>query len=231
MVKKSVKAKSSKTKKSVKPKYSKTKKSVKPKSSKPKQKKFNARPKIKIENVVASASVDAEIDLDKIAATLPNAEYEPEQFPGLVLRLTEIKAKNGTIKIPKSAILVFSSGKMVCTGTKDPKMIELAIAETIRQLRKIKIKIKGKATITVQNIVASSDLGVELNLDKVALKLENAEFEPEQFPGLVYRIFNPKVVFLLFRSGKIVCTGAKKKSDVRKGVQLLIEHLKKIKII
>ncbi len=193
------------------------KKSVKKVKSKAKGK----APKIRIENVVASASVNAEIDLDKIAATLPNAEYEPEQFPGLVLRLEE----------PKSAILVFSSGKMVCTGTKEPKLIEKAIEKTIKQLRSVGIKIRGKATINIQNIVASSDLGVELNLDKVAFSLENAEFEPEQFPGLVFRVFNPKVVFLLFRSGKIVCTGAKKKSDLKKGVDKLVEELKRIKVI
>ena len=179
------------------------------------------KPKVKIENVVASASVDAEIDLDKVAATLQNAEYEPEQFPGLVLRLTE----------PKAAILVFSSGKMVCTGTKDPETIKIAIEKTIKQVRTAGITIKGKATITVQNIVASSDLGTELNLDKIAFSLQNAEFEPEQFPGLVFRVFDPKVVFLLFRSGKIVCTGAKKKSDVHLGVKKLMEELKRIKVL
>ena len=179
------------------------------------------KPKIKIENVVASASVDAEIDLDKIAATLPNAEYEPEQFPGLVLRLEK----------PKTAILVFTSGKMVCTGAKTPKMIEEGIAEAIKQIRKVGITVKGKASITIQNIVASSDLNAEINLDKVAFSLPNAEFEPEQFPGLVFRVFDPKVVFLLFRSGKIVCTGAKKRSDLDKGVAKLLVELKKIKVL
>ncbi|MFO7872638.1 MAG: TATA-box-binding protein [Candidatus Undinarchaeales archaeon] len=178
-------------------------------------------PRIKIENVVASASVDAEIDLDKLASTLPNAEYEPEQFPGLVLRLDE----------PKSAILVFTSGKMVCTGTKEPKLIKKAIAKTVKQIRSVGLKINGKAKIDIQNIVASSDLGVELNLDKIAFELDNAEFEPEQFPGLVFRIFDPKVVFLLFRSGKIVCTGAKKKVDVKRGVERLVKELKKAKAI
>jgi len=179
------------------------------------------KPKIRIENVVASAAVDAEIDLDKVAATLSNAEYEPEQFPGLVLRLTD----------PKAAILVFSSGKMVCTGAKKPKMVRVAIEKTIKQLKGAGITIRGKATITVQNIVASSDLGVELNLDKIAFSLQNAEFEPEQFPGLVFRVFDPKVVFLLFRSGKIVCTGAKKQVDVARGVEKLIVELKRIKVI
>src|SRR3989344_7809073 len=186
-----------------------------------KKSKITSHPKVKIENVVASASVDAEFDLDKIAAELPNAEYEPEQFPGLVLRLTE----------PKVAVLVFSSGKMVCTGAKEPRIIKLAIEKTIKQVRSAGIKIKGPAKITIQNIVASSDLGIELNLDKISFALENAEFEPEQFPGLVFRIAEPKVVFLLFRSGKIVCTGGKKPSDVDKGVARLIQELNKIKVV
>lgn len=183
--------------------------------------KKSKKPKIKIQNVVASASVDAEIDLDKLAMSLPNAEYEPEQFPGLVLRLDD----------PKAAILVFTSGKMVCTGTKEPKTIRKAIKKAVKQIKGVGIEIKGKADIDVQNIVASSDLGVDLNLDKIAFSLDNAEFEPEQFPGLVFRIFDPKVVFLLFRSGKIVCTGAKKKVDVKKGVDRLVEELKKVKAI
>lgn len=196
-------------------------KKVKQKISKKLSKKKISNAKIKIENVVASASVNAEIDLDKVAATLPNAEYEPEQFPGLVLRLEE----------PRAAILVFSSGKMVCTGAKDPKIIRLAVERTIKQIRSAGIKIRGDATIDVQNIVASSDLGVELNLDKIAFSLENAEFEPEQFPGLVFRVFEPKVVFLLFRSGKIVCTGAKKSADLKKGVAKLVNELRKVKAV
>ncbi|HIK02070.1 TPA: TATA-box-binding protein [archaeon] len=182
---------------------------------------MSLKPKIKIENVVASAAVDAEIDLDKIAATLDNAEYEPEQFPGLVLRLVK----------PKAAILVFSSGKMVCTGSKEIKTVKVAIAETLKQIRKCGIKVKGEATIKIQNIVASSDLKSELNLDKIAFTLENTEFEPEQFPGLVFRVAEPKVVFLLFRSGKIVCTGAKKIVDVRRGVEKLVKELKKAKVL
>lgn len=185
-----------------------------------KKAKIKGKPKVRIENVVASASVDAEIDLDKVAANLSNAEYEPEQFPGLVLRLDE----------PKVAILVFSSGKMVCTGAKEPRTIKVAVDKALKQLRSAGIKVKGPAKINVQNIVASSDLGVELNLDKISFTLEDAEFEPEQFPGLVFRIHEPKVVFLLFRSGKIVCTGAKKASDVDLGVARLVQELRKNKL-
>ncbi len=167
------------------------------------------------------------MDLDKIAATLDNAEYEPEQFPGLVLRLEKDVSKG----IPKAAILVFSSGKMVCTGSKEIRLVKVALTETLKQIRKCGIKVKGEAKIKIQNIVASSDLKSELNLDKIAFTLENTEFEPEQFPGLVFRVAEPKVVFLLFRSGKIVCTGAKKIVDVRRGVEVLVKELKKAKVL
>jgi len=180
-----------------------------------------ARANIRVENVVASASVDAEIDLDKVAATLPNSEYEPEQFPGLVLRLQD----------PKAAVLVFSSGKMVCTGAKNEEQIKQALKKTVKQVRTAGIKVGNKIDITIVNIVASSDIGTELNLDKVAFSLQNAEFEPEQFPGLVYRVFDPKVVFLLFRSGKIVCTGAKRLEDLDRGIDKLIQDLKDIKAL
>ena len=134
-------------------------------------KKIIGKPKVRIENVVASASVDAEFDLDKIAATLPNAEYEPEQFPGLVLRLED----------PKAAILVFSSGKMVCTGAKEPRIIKHAIEKTLKQIRSAGIKVRGPAKITIQNIVASSDLGIELNLDKISFSLENTSMSLSSF--------------------------------------------------
>ena len=221
--------KTSKTKTKTKTSKTKTKTSktkTKTKTSKTKSK-VPFKPKIKIENVVASAAVDAEMDLDKIAATLDNAEYEPEQFPGLVLRLKKDVPKG----IPKAAILVFSSGKMVCTGSKEIRLVKVALTETLKQIRKCGIKVKGEATIKIQNIVASSDLKSELNLDKIAFTLENTEFEPEQFPGLVFRVAKPKVVFLLFRSGKIVCTGAKKVIDVRRGVEVLVKELKKAKVL
>ncbi len=174
-------------------------------------------PKIKIENVVASTSLGEELDLQAIALALDGAEYEPEQFPGLIYRLKE----------PKTATLLFRSGKVVCTGAKSLEEVKLAISKVSKQIGKAGIVIKIEPKIEVQNIVASSDLGQEINLNAIAISLglEKVEYEPEQFPGLVYRLDFPKVVVLLFGSGKLVCTGARKPSDVGDAVQKIMEEL------
>lgn len=310
---------------------------------------------VKIQNVVTSATLNEKIDLERIATAVEDIEYEPEQFPGLVLRLED----------PKTATLVFGSGKLVCTGAKSPEESRRAIYKIIELLKKEntpipdpmwqirwsgdgsqhtfegtitaqsinnvkyveadprkkdlgKDKIKNdKKSITfqgaawegqrginfeaegvisfdikqdskytpesvfigknkinpseipfdlreqptlsgnnainpakeprhipgedvgffiwfrgpeivVQNIVASADLGVELNLDAIVFGLPNCEYEPEQFPGLIYRLKKPKVVLLLFGSGKIVCTGAKTREDVENAIVEVRRALRKI---
>jgi transcription initiation factor TFIID TATA-box-binding protein len=174
--------------------------------------------KIKIENVVASTSLGVELDLPSIALALDGAEYEPEQFPGLIYRL----------KDPKTATLLFRSGKVVCTGAKSLEHVKVAVNKVAKQLERIGIKVKVEPKIEVQNIVASSDLGEEINLNAIAISLglEHVEYEPEQFPGLVYRMTEPKVVLLLFGSGKLVCTGARKPQDVEAAVNKITEELK-----
>ena len=173
---------------------------------------------MKIENVVASTSLGEELDLQAIARVLGGAEYEPEQFPGLIFRLKE----------PKTAILLFRSGKVVCTGAKSLENVKTAIDLVAKQIAAAGIKVNPKPEITVQNIVATSDLGTQIDLNAVAISLGlgKVEYEPEQFPGLVYRIDEPKVVLLLFGSGKLVCTGARKPSDVDQAVEKITAELK-----
>ena len=310
---------------------------------------------MKIQNVVTSATLNEKIDLERIATAVEDIEYEPEQFPGLVLRLED----------PKTATLVFGSGKLVCTGAKSPEESRRAIYKIIdllkkentpipdprwqirwsgdgtahtfegtitaqsvkhvkyvdeepkkKELKKDKVKhdkntisfegsswegqrgvnfeaegvitfdikqdseykpdsifvgknktnpleipfelreqptlsgygginpareprfISGEDAgffiwfrgpeIVVQNIVASADLEVELNLDAIVFGLPNCEYEPEQFPGLIYRLKKPKVVLLLFGSGKIVCTGAKTREDVENAIVEVRRALRKI---
>ncbi len=163
---------------------------------------------IRIENVVASSTLGVDIDLEKVAVSLKNIEYEPEQFPGLVFHLDR----------PKTAALIFGSGKIVCTGAKSIEMVHTAIEATVQKIRETGIEIPPNPPVTVQNIVASGNLHAELNLDAIAVALERTEYEPEQFPGLVYRMTDPKVVVLLFGSGKMVCTGAKTPADAKLAV-------------
>lgn len=174
--------------------------------------------KIKVENIVASTSFKKELNLSKIAASVEGAEYKPKHFPGLVYKL----------KQPKTAMLIFRSGKIVCTGAKSLKDVRTAIDVMIKNITKAGIRVVKKPKIEVQNIVASSDLNAELNLNAIAMSLglERVEYEPEQFPGLVYRVSDPKVVVLLFGSGKLVCTGARKAKDVEKAVDKIMEELK-----
>ncbi|MFH2112352.1 MAG: TATA-box-binding protein [Candidatus Bathyarchaeota archaeon] len=176
---------------------------------------------ISIENVVASASLDQKIDLLAIVKVFLNVEYRPKQFPGLVFRL----------KRPKTATLIFGSGKMVCTGAKSEKMARSAVKKVVRELKNNGIIILGKPKIVIQNIVASANLHGKIDLETAADIMENVMYKPEQFPGLIYRMGEPKVVMLLFASGKLVCTGAKHEDMVREAVEKLHEILEDFDLI
>ena len=176
---------------------------------------------IKIENVVASATLNQKVDLNAVVKSYPGVEYRPEQFPGLVYRL----------KRPKTATLIFHSGKMVCTGAKSEKESRRAVMKVVKELKKGGIIIVSKPELKIQNIVASASLGGMIDLEKAAYTLAKTMYEPEQFPGLIYRMDEPKVVILLFASGKLVCTGAKKEQDVFDAVQKLHKILEEQDLI
>ena len=176
---------------------------------------------VKIENVVASATLNQRIDLNAVVRSYPGVEYRPEQFPGLVFRL----------KRPKTATLIFNSGKMVCTGAKSEKEARGAVMKVIRELKRSGIVIIGKPELKIQNIVASANLGGMIDLEKATYTLGKTMYEPEQFPGLIYRMGEPKVVILLFASGKLVCTGAKKEDDVYRAVEKLHKRLEDEELI
>tara|TARA_Y100000310_G_scaffold342214_1_gene444336 strand:- start:5359 stop:5913 length:555 start_codon:yes stop_codon:yes gene_type:complete len=175
---------------------------------------------IKVVNIVVSTSLDHDIPLEKMAATLSNTEYNPEQFPGLVIR----------IKDPKTSALIFSSGKVVCTGARNMKEVKDSLQKIIKSLQKINVKITIEPKINIQNIVASGTVGMDLNLNTLAMKLDNTEYEPEQFPGLVYKLNQANATFLLFSNGKVVCTGTKSEKEVHSALDMLIVNLKKIKV-
>ncbi len=170
--------------------------------------------RVRIENVVASTSLGESLDLQRVAPRMEGAEYEPSAFPGLIYRLKE----------PKTAVLLFRSGKVVCTGGKSRTEVEESIRRISALLKKAGQKVLAHPKIEIQNIVATSDLGAELNLTAVAVAfgLDRVEYEPEQFPGLVVRLDSPRTVILLFGSGKLVCTGARRPSDIG----LAVEHVR-----
>ncbi len=181
----------------------------------------STKPIIEIVNVVASATIEEKLDLNDIQAKIPDIEYNPEQFPGAVFR----------IMTPKTATLLFSTGKMVCTGSKSEEMARTAVKTVVKKLRKEKIKIKKDAVVTIQNIVSSINLGGKIHLEKAARTLPRSMYEPEQFPGVIHRMVDPKTVILLFASGKLVCTGAKTEKDVYRSVNNLHSRLEELDLM
>jgi TATA-box binding protein (TBP), component of TFIID and TFIIIB len=179
---------------------------------------------IDIVNVVASTKLAEAFDLPKIELKLEGAEYNKKKFPGLVYRVT----------VPRAAFLIFTSGKIVCTGSKNVEDVRTVITNLAQKLKSIGYKeINLKPEIHVQNIVASADLKTNLNLNAVALGLglENIEYEPEQFPGLVYRIKQPKVVVLIFSSGKLVITGGKSPKECEEGTRIVRMQLENMGLL
>ncbi|MGC9435187.1 MAG: TATA-box-binding protein [Methanomicrobiales archaeon] len=178
---------------------------------------------LKIENIVASAKVTESLDLPTLASQLKDAEYNKKRFPGVVLRMQE----------PKIAALIFGSGKVVLTGAKSIDSLSKGLEILGAQLRELDIDITDDLTYKIQNIVTSADLGTPINLNKIAVgfNLDRIEYEPEQFPGLVYRLEEPKVVVLLFGSGKLIITGGKQPEDAKKAVQKILADLENLGLI
>ncbi|MHA1370496.1 MAG: TATA-box-binding protein [Promethearchaeota archaeon] len=183
------------------------------------------QPVWKIENVVATVSIELDsneekIDLNQIARKYTDCEYNPERFPGLVMR----------VENPKATILIFSTGKMVVTGLRQASEAKTVVHNVITKMKKAKVNIKSEPEITIQNIVASGDLHTSIDLNDAAITMENAMYEPEVFPGLIYRMQEPKTVFLIFSTGRIVCTGGKTKEIVGEAIEKLVEQVKKYNI-
>ncbi|MFA4823913.1 MAG: TATA-box-binding protein [Methanoregula sp.] len=175
---------------------------------------------LKIENIVASGVIADSIDLIEVSKKVRNCELNTKRFPGAVYRLEN----------PKIASLIFSSGKVVLTGIRDKKALTQGLSLIIKSLKEAGVDTHEKPSVAITNIVCSYDIGKYINLNKVVitLNLENIEYEPEQFPGLVYRIKDPKIVALLFSSGKIILTGGKNLEDIKKGLDFLEQKLESI---
>jgi transcription initiation factor TFIID TATA-box-binding protein len=174
-----------------------------------------------IENVVATVimEITEKIDLTKIARKFEDVEYNPERFPGLVMRITD----------PKATFLIFSTGKMVITGLRRADEASPGVKKIIKSIKSAGINVSNPE-ITIQNIVASGDLHTFIDLNKAAIIMENAMYEPEVFPGLIYRMKDPKTVFLIFSTGKVVCTGAKNKESVKEAITKLNHEVRKLGI-
>ena len=175
----------------------------------------------KINNVVATVYLDLseKLDLINIARKVPESEYNPEKFPGLVFRLDS----------PRASFLIFSTGSMVVTGLKNVKLIDKAVSKLMKILKGFGLKLP-EPNIKIQNFVASGDLHIPIDLNKAVLLMEFAMYEPEVFPGLIYHMKDPKAVFLIFSTGKIVCTGVKNEEMVKKAILKLNRLIHELQI-
>jgi len=176
---------------------------------------------LKIENIVASGAIAESIDLAALSEKVENCELNRKRFPGAVCRIGD----------PKIASLIFSSGKIVLTGLRNEKALEEGLAAIIKLLHDAGFETLKKPRIAITNMVCSYDLARYINLNKVVitLNLENIEYEPEQFPGLVYRIRDPRIVVLIFSSGKLILTGGRNREDIKKGLDILTQKLESIR--
>ena len=175
----------------------------------------------KIQNVVATVimEITEKIDLTKISRKYEDVEYNPERFPGLIMRIKE----------PKATFLIFTTGKMVITGLRRADEASPGVKEVVKSLKKAGINVSNPK-ITIQNIVASGDLHTFIDLNMAAIVMENVMYEPEVFPGVIYRMREPKTVFLLFSTGKVVCTGAKNKEIVKEAFFKLYHEVRELGI-
>jgi transcription initiation factor TFIID TATA-box-binding protein len=182
---------------------------------------YDRGPSYRIENIVATINLGVELNLERLAERLLTAEYNPDQFPGLILRLIK----------PRVSALIFRTGKIVCTGAKNEEDLKNAVRALAQLLKEHGADVPPEPEVQVQNIVASGNLHAEVDLEQAVLMLDNAMYEPEQFPGLIYRMSSPKVVVLIFGSGKIVCTGAKSETDVERAVNKLYGQLRELGVL
>ena len=175
---------------------------------------------MKIQNVVSTANLKCLLDLREIALKAKNAEYNPSRFAAVIMRIKE----------PKTTALIFSSGKMVCTGARNEEESRLASRTFAKIILKLGFPVKF-SEFTVQNIVASCDVKFPIRLEGLASShLRYCSYEPEMFPGVIFRMESPpKIVLLIFVSGKIVITGAKNREDIYKAYQNILPILKEFK--
>lgn len=178
---------------------------------------------IEVQNVVGVADLGLELDLSTVAIDLKNADYDPEQFAGLLYRTQD----------PTATVMTFTSGAVTITGAVSVGDMQAAFTEYAAALRDLGIPVGDTPTVEVTNIVADADLGERLNLNATAvgLGLERTEYEPEQFPGLVYRLNTPPVVLLLFASGKLVVTGATDRESIGTAVETAAARLTDLSLL
>ena len=177
---------------------------------------------INIENVVATSSLNQKVNIQKILRQFPNSKYDPDKFPGAVIRLDN----------PRSVILVFKSGSIVSTGTHSEKEAQTAINRFVLNiLQTQKLQNSVIQDMKIENIVASCNIQNKIHLEQAARVLPRSMYEPEQFPAIIHRLHYPKTVALIFASGRIVCVGAKSSDEIQSSVNTVHMELQQQNLI
>jgi transcription initiation factor TFIID TATA-box-binding protein len=165
----------------------------------------------RLQNLVATVNLNCRLDLKTIALHARNAEYNPKRFAAVIMRIRD----------PKTTALIFASGKMVVTGAKSEAESKLASRKYARIIQKLGFSAQF-TDFKIQNIVGSADVQFPIRLEGLASKHHHfSSYEPELFPGLIYRMLKPKIVLLIFVSGKIVLTGAKVREEIYQAFDLI----------
>jgi transcription initiation factor TFIID TATA-box-binding protein len=177
------------------------------------------KPTCRVENIVATLDLGVNLDLEGLAGSLPGADYNANRFPGLVLRLRN----------PRVVFLLFKNGRVVYTGSKSMRQVVAGVGTLVGMLRNCGVRVPVAPTPRVENVVATCDLRTMVNVEKAVFLLDNAFYDPEVFPGLVYSDFG--VTFLIFYSGRVIVTGAKNKMQVFEGVNRLFDLLRGLGVL
>lgn len=150
---------------------------------------------IRVQNMSSTCNLGVRLDLKQIALKCRNTEFNPRRFAAVIMRLRE----------PRATALIFASGKMCVTGTKSTHNSALAARKFAYIVERVGFKPQTYIDFKVQNIVGTADVGFPIRLEGLVYAHSTfCSFEPELFPGLIYRLVSPRVVFLIFVSGKIV---------------------------
>lgn len=173
----------------------------------------------KIENIVSVCELNCDINLREAAICLKNSQYNPRRFSGLRIRQNN----------PRTTALVFNNGKIVCLGAKTVEDSKYACKKFAKTFRKLSYPIKEIKNFRIVNIVSSVDLQFTIELLQLEQQLKNGlkrkgispekiskyiNYESELFPGLIYRLIEHKITYLIFKSGKLSIVGAKKEEDI-----------------
>lgn len=172
-----------------------------------------------LQNVVATVNLQCTLDLKAIALRARNAEYNPKRFAAVIMRIRD----------PKTTALIFGSGKVVCTGAKSETESKLAARKYARIIQKLGNEVTF-SEFKIQNMVGSCDVKFPIRLEGLAsVHSVFCSYEPELFPGLIYRMHTPKVVLLIFVSGKVVLTGAKHREEIYAAFEAIYPVLKEFR--